>query len=266
MPKRNTKEAAITDACGVEEQEEFQTKIAKTSNESEKETQKPADDSNRVPPSNYICNTCNQPGHYVDVCPRRDDEFEKEEKKESIIWYNSCRKDKVLNGAEILMNQPRIIRNSCLELRDTRRITFRPCNPDSIHNHGEWTFGYSAWDTIQKPGHVGISGSCLARVGTKNFNQVLDFYNKYKNAKYCAIVAGRMYNEKPQKWIYDDVTKCDKSVIDDSYTTGGWQEVDLYRNCEGCGCNKSNFEDWITLGFPTAECTDIFNKPKFLKS
>ncbi len=94
------------------------------------------------------------------------------------MWYGQCRKDETLNEVEQLMNKPRIIPKSCLQMRDTGLITFQPCNPDSVHNHGKWSYEYSAWDTVQQPWHVGTSGSCLDLGTTKNFGKVLEFYKK----------------------------------------------------------------------------------------
>lgn len=72
-----------------------------------------------------------------------------------------------------------------------------------------------------------------------------------------------MINEKPQKWMFDEVDGSKKSVIDTSYRTGHLQHVVLYLKCDGCECNTSNFEDWIVHGEPGSECTDFFEKPAF---
>ncbi len=69
-----------------------------------------------------------------------------------------------------------------------------------------------------------------------------------------------MIDEKPQKWIFDELKK---SVIDTSSIIGWSQDVQLYLKCDGCGCHESNFEDWIILGEPTQKCTDHVGKPTF---
>ena len=182
--------------------------------------------------------------------------------KNQVVWYGNGRKSDDLNKVEKLMAQTRTIPQSCQEKRDTTLITFRPCNPDSIHTHDMWHYTYSAWDSVQEKGHCGTGGKCLGFGRASNFMYAMNFYLEHKNAKYCIINAMRMMSEKPQKWV--TINDCKQSVIDTSHTTGNTQYVTLYLKCDGCGCNTSNFEDWMSCGEPSSQCTNELCKPSFV--
>lgn len=108
-------------------------------------------------------------------------------KRKIEVWYNECRANDSLNEVDLLMLKDRIIPSSCLDMRDARLINFQPCNPGSIHSHEKWRYDYSAWDTVQRKGHSGTGGSCLDLGQTCIFEDVVKFYNKHKDAKYCCI-------------------------------------------------------------------------------
>jgi hypothetical protein len=112
---------------------------------------------------------------------------------------------------------------------------------------------------VQKKGHCGTGGECRGMLRSKKWKDVYLFYEKNKDAAYCAINAQREIDIRPQ--VYDKEQGMWKR--DMSYRTGATQYATLYLKCDGCGCDTSNMEDWMLLGMPTNGCTNEDGKPCF---
>ena len=185
-----------------------------------------------------------------------------------------------------LVNAPRILPTSCLDKRDTRLITFHPCNPSTFHCHGteegnrtpwtgehfpagqspSWLYDMSAWATVQPKGHSGTGGVCVGLEQTEKWADVVAFYDKHKLAIYCSITAEREVWTQQNRIVLDKQTN-ELSHIDTAgavASAGGSalsQYATLYLRCVGCGCVDGIFEDWVARGEPSPGCTDHTGKP-----
>jgi hypothetical protein len=138
---------------------------------------------------------------------------------------------------------------TCVHRRESDKRISNLCqrkNGCESHQHSKWRYEMTAWDTIQTIGHSGEGGTCLGMRMGWTWQDVVAFYDKFRNANYCSISAFRTINE--------------------TLASGGYslrsQYITVYLRCVGCKCTEDIMADWVQLGELTDECLDLNGKPK----